>query len=350
MHGGDIYSTKIKYDFSISVNPLGFPRWAKKALRDSINKIEVYPDPSCRQLVNLLSSQTGIPKENLVLGNGASELIPAAMRALNAKNVLLFSPCFSGYKIAADSCRAHVYYLPIEECNNIANASLESFILENHIDFIIVANPNNPDGRLLNAAFFHELCFACKKNNAWLLIDECFIELSDRAETHQLSEFKNLPPNIIILRSFTKVFAMPGLRLGWAYSEKLLCQKIQAQLSEWNISTPAQNAACAILQNKRRLELYLTKSRTLIKKERAYLSSSLKKLGFMVPDSEANFILFKETKKKGELYNQLREKKILIRDCSDFEGLSQGYYRICIKKHRHNKYLVNKITELILKG
>ena len=355
MHGGDIYSEKIKYDFSISVNPLGFPSWAKGALKNSIKKISSYPDASCRTLIHRLSAFTGLAPENLLLGNGASELISAIIRALGVQNALLFSPCFTGYKAALEGAGAGIFYLPKALGLPLQEDSLpdQDWLKKNEIDLVIVTNPNNPDGTPAGKAALEKLSVICRNAGAFLLIDQCFMALSDNPENH----FEIPPENTIILRAFTKTFAMPGLRLGWAYADAGLCIKIKNQLPEWNVSLPAQEAGSAILSDKKKLERYLEKARRLIKKERDYLSSGLKRLGFRVFESAGNFILFKAAQGalagegdlssgKSSLYHQLKAKyKILIRQCGDFEGLSTEYYRVCIKNHRENRHLLHSIKK-----
>lgn len=346
MHGGDIYSKKIKMDFSVNVNPLPLPSAAKKAYCRTVKKLQNYPDINCRKLREKLSEVTGIAFEKLIAGNGASELISAIVRALKPGKTMLLAPSFTGYSQALSAFPQPEYFYLKKENNFCLTAEelvrLKNKITESGTDFLIITNPNNPNGKLMEDDILQELAVFCREKQLYLLLDETFKSLTDNPSVFFPSGF----PNLILVRAFTKSFALAGLRLGWAAADLSVTQRIKKELPEWNVSLPAQETGLALLKQGKKTEAYLEKSRRLIKKERLYLSENLIKAGFQVFPSDSNFILFYSAGQSGgeNLFLKLYEKdKILIRDCSDYIGLEKGYFRIAVKNHRENKKLIKKI-------
>ena len=353
MHGGDIYSNKIQLDFSVSINPLGMSTNVRHALAQNLSAVEHYPDQKCGKLVHALSQKLKVSETQILTGNGASELIPAVFRALNARRVLAFAPCFTGYKRAFQSANASVqnsaqlsfFNLSYETQFVLERKNLEelkNLLEQNRPDILIVANPNNPDGSVKPLPQMEVLAKLCRAYSTKLLIDECFIELSDNPGASFVPLMARYP-EVIVLRAFTKTFALPGLRLGYILcSDENLVEAVRFQLAEWSVSSLAQIAGVAALQDLSALE----QARALIKQERQFLCAGLEKLGFSVFSSDCNFILF-YSEKQPELYEKLIQKGILIRDCSDFEGLKKGFYRISVKQHTENQRLIEAIKEVL---
>ncbi|WP_027728497.1 histidinol-phosphate transaminase [Treponema sp. C6A8] len=368
MHGGDIYSHKIKHDFSININPLGLPLGAKIAYLRALKKISNYPDQKCRGLTDALSKKLGLAVEKLVFGNGASELIEALLRAERARKILLFAPSFTGYERAVKACGAIPLYFYLNEKEDFAFGEsdfdrLNDLIGREKPDFFILTNPNNPNGKLFNTKIVEKIIQLCNKSEVKLLIDECFIELAVPEEALQN---KTSSAGVYILRAFTKTFAIPGLRLGFCICpDSEAATALKAALPEWNVSVPAQEVGLVLLKSGN----YLPRARALICQEREYISAELKALGFKVYNSDVNFILFKDDFGNGAMPSQvgavagggnqnshapvdaplptsLLQKKILIRDCSDYEGLGSGFYRVAVKRHRENRRLIKAIKKV----
>ena len=275
------------------------------------------------------------------------------VRALNPKKTLLLAPSFTGYLHALSAFPNPEYFYLKKEKNFCLTkedfSELKNRIKGSAVDFLIITNPNNPDGMLFDRNLLDELVLFCRENRVFILIDETFKTLTESPEITFNPSFTNL----IIVRAFTKTFALAGLRLGWAFASSSLIARIKIQLPEWNLSLPAQETGFAILSQEKKIRRYLKKSRNLIKKERLYLSEKLKNLGFTVYPSDAAFILFYSDRPevRESLFEKLYKKhKILIRDCSDYEGLEKGFFRIGIKNHRENKKLIKKIQAEVLNG
>ena len=343
-HGGDIYKNSIEHDFSVNINPLGMPDGVIKVLSESIKACEQYPDIKARKLREKLSRRLGVDPQDIIFGNGASELIMTAVRAVKPKKILVPVPSFTGYMYAAKSCGCltEFYYMREADGFVLTDGFLEHINPETYMVFL--ANPNNPTGKYIKSELLEKIINKCDKCNAAVVLDECFAELSDNAEESMTNCYKDFP-NLLILRSFTKSFAIPGLRLGYAISTSSdLVRRMEMQIPEWSVSVPAQLAGIAALEETE----YLQKARKIIKEQREYLEKELDALGFSCVRSSADYILFKDKKeRKINLYDELIKKKILIRNCSDYEGLPDGWYRIAVKTADENSILIKALSEIV---
>ena len=344
MHGGNIYGNEIEYDFSVNLNPLGPPDAVREALAAALNHVEEYPDPEYRELRRALANYRQLAEEQLVLGNGASELIPGIIRALAPKTCMVTAPCYSGYetalKAAAPSCRIHRIFLR-EENDFTLPENICQEIARVKPNLLILTNPNNPNGKRISANRLRTIADACRTAGTVLLMDECFLALSGGDEDsliHRIGE-EGLPPTMV-LRAFTKTFAIPGVRLGYAVCSGSLAARIQRELPEWNLSVFAQYAGLAALEPSG----YMAASVEMIAQEREYLTAELKKLGIRVFLSDANYILFQSRDR--ELHRKLLDKGILIRDCRDYHGLTAGFYRAAVRTRRENTALLRCLRNI----
>ena len=214
-------------------------------------------------------------------------------------------------------------------------------------DLVILTNPGNPSGHLLSQEFLTKVAGLCRHMNIRLLIDECFIELTGEGKDNSFLKESSGTKNIFILQALTKSMAIPGIRLGYLFCPKEQdAKKVQEQVSEWNVSVIAQRAGIAGMQVLAD-GTYLSQTRQLLERERAYLTQSLQEIGAKVYPGTANFLLFYED--SIEWYATLLKQKILIRDCSDYAGLSKGFYRIAIRRREENQVLVETM-QAVKKG
>lgn len=338
-HGGDIYTRKIEYDFSANLNPLGMPEEVKIALKNSVGYWESYPDPLCRKLVSALADFEKIPPENIVCGNGAADLIYRIVAAFKPEKAVIAAPTFSEYEKALRQSGSSVikHYLSQETGFLLDDSILE--ILNSSIDMLFLCSPNNPTGRTVNPDLLKRICEKCLAENIVFVCDECFMPFVSDAESRSVRNFLN--ENIIILKAFTKIYAMAGIRLGYAvFGIKLLAGILRKTGQFWSVSAPAQIAGEAALKEKE----YLQKTTELITTERNFLTSELQKTGIIVYPSEANFLLFRCDSPLDEL---LIKKKIAIRNCGNFEGLNENYFRIAVRNHRENSVLISAIRRAL---
>lgn len=348
MHGGNIYGNEIEYDFSVNLNPLGPLKSVQDALVAALNHVEEYPDPEYRELRRGLANYWQLAEEQLVLGNGASELIPGIIRTLAPKTCMVTAPCYSGYETAlnaaAPSCRIHRiplraeddFILPENICQEIARVKP---------NLLILTNPNNPNGKRISANRLREIVDACRTAGTVLLVDECFLVLSGGDEDSLIHCIRSEALPAVMLRAFTKTFAIPGVRLGYAVCSAPMAERIQRELPEWNLSVFAQYAGRAALETVAGgTSGYLAASVEMIAREREFLSEELEKLGFRVFPSDANYILFQSRDR--ELHQKMLDKGILIRDCRDYHGLTAGFYRTAVRTHRENTVLLRCLRNI----
>lgn len=330
-HGGDIYGNNVELDFSINVNPLGTPKKIIDAVKNVACDLEKYPDFACRELKCSLSKFECVPEENIVLGNGASELIFGLSRLI--KNAEIIEPTFIEYRRAVEINGGKVYsFMP----NNLYFEKSDIGKLDFEKD-IFLCNPNNPTGHYLEIDVIEEMA---KRAKGLFIIDECFIDFVDFADSavRLIMRYSNL----VILKAFTKNYSIAGLRLGYLItSNNKVLDYLNLTLPPWRISTIAQVAGKVAIEECSDF----SKMRDLIRNERQFLIDSLTAFHIKVYPTMANFILIEAD---NQFKEKLLERKILIRRCDDFVGLSEKHYRIAVRTHEQNVKLIKAISEIEL--
>lgn len=341
IHGGDVYSARQKMkqeplDFSANINPMGMPPGAVRAAADALQQCTQYPDPLCRELRAALAAYEGIPAEQIVCGNGAADLIFRIVAATHPRRALLLEPTFAEYEQALRSMDCSIAYFPLQESEGfvLPEAFLQQLTPE--INLLFLCNPNNPTGRTVSPALLQEIWKRCEEAGILLVVDECFNEFLEHPEQNTLKDVLETGANAVILKAFTKSFAMPGLRLGYGLcGNRDLAERIFSCGQPWGVSIPAQAAGVAALQE----QGYLERMRRLIQTERRWLSENLARLGLRVFPSEANYILFR-TETEIPLRERMEQRGVLIRACGNYRGLDNRYYRIAVRGHDENERLI----------
>ena len=347
LHGGDWAGYLREYgamplDFSVNISPLGLPEGVKKAVTEALEISDRYPDPLCQALRETLSQQLGVPASQILCGNGAADLIFRLVLARQPKKAIVTAPTFQEYEQALrmTDCVVERFYLRDDEGFAVTRTLLSR--LGPHVDMLFLCEPNNPSGVTTDRALLKEILQRCMENGTLLVVDECFNAFLDQPESHSLIGEVSMHPNLFILRAFTKWYAMAGLRLGYCLckDEDLLEQMRQCG-QPWVVSTLAQAAGVAALEETD----YSQRLRVLISDERPRLEEQLQTLGCHVVSGEANYLLFFHG--DGDLAEKLRQRGILIRDCSNYQGLSKGWYRVAVRTREENDVLL-KTMEAIL--
>ncbi|MCM1024240.1 MAG: aminotransferase class I/II-fold pyridoxal phosphate-dependent enzyme [Prevotella sp.] len=338
LHGGNVYRNEILYDFSANINPLGMPEKVKNILKNSIDDWEKYPDPHCGKLINKIAEHENFPEKNIVCGNGAADLIYKTVQALAPNKSLICVPSFSEYEKALREFGSEVIMNFLSEENDFILDKNLPENLDDSIDMLILCSPNNPTGRTIDAEILEMICKKCLEKNIIFLCDECFLDFIKYGGSKSVKKFIN--KNIIVLKAFTKIYAMAGLRLGYAlFGSSELAEKVRRTGQFWSVSSPAQIAGIAAVNEKN----YIQKTFEIIETERNYLASELKKLNYKVYPSETNFILFKSNLPIDEF---LLKNKILIRNCQNFIGLGKNYFRIAVRSHEENTALIEALRRV----
>ncbi len=340
IHGGGFSSGTIQYDFSVNINPLPTPQPVKDAMSEALEHVDCYPDYDSVKLKDALASKYHIKSSQVAVGNGSSELFFAIVNAFSPCRILIPVPSFFGYEYAACRGSNEVCFLENAFSGSAFSESGSRLMeeLNKNYDLLFLANPNNPTGQLIERELLLSLFDECIRLGTIVILDECFYEFTGGKDSafQCLKEY----PNVIVVNSFTKTFSIPGVRIGYlACFDEEIIRMIQRQLPEWNISGIAESAGCACLT----CGEHIKESAEYVKKERAYLVGELKKLNIRCFDSNANFILIYDER---PLYEELFQHGILIRDASNFRGLSKGYYRIAVKSREENEILIRSLSSI----
>lgn len=342
LHGGNIYDKQVKIDFSININPLGIPDKVRKAASLGVELSEHYPDINKTALTNKLTEYYSINKNQLAVGGGAIEMIYTLVHMIRPKRALIIGPTFVEYERALKTTHSkYDYYFAREEDDFVVTKDVFPLLKSGKYDMVFVCNPNNPTGLLIERKRSQKFMEICREKQIITVIDECFMEFTMKDKKYSmLTDFEEYP-NLVIIRAFTKIFAMPGLRLGYAISvNEELMNELNNMMPPWNVSVPAQFAGVAALQEKS----FIERTKVFLTTEREWLIRQLQEVGCKVYDTKANFILFKA---REGLQDDCMKQGILIRDASSFEGIPKGFYRIGIRKREDNEKLIKLLKEIM---
>lgn len=336
IHGGNIYKQEVKADFSANLNLLGMPKKVEEAAIEGVRASIHYPDPENKRLREKLGEFHGINQDWIVCGNGAAELIFAFAQTVKPQKALVLAPSFYEYEQALKSVHCKLKVYPLKKDHEFI---LDQEILEedfNGLDALFLCNPNNPTSQLIESKLLEEIIQKCEKTQTFCVLDECFLPFVECGE--ERSGIKLLQnPYLIILRAFTKTYAMPGIRLGYLISSNIqLLEQMKEGLQPWNVSVVAQYAGAAALE----LEGFLEDTRKELGIQKIFITDLLQECNYKILGKDGNFIFFYG---EDDLAKILLEDGIMIRDCSNFRGLSQGYYRIAVRNKEENQLLAQAL-------
>lgn len=343
-HGGDWAAFELEtgrepLDFSASVSPLGVPEGVRRALCAAAAHADRYPDPDCRALRRALSEAEGVPEAWVYCGNGASELLWRCVRAAKPRRALLPVPCFGEYEAALRACGCAV-----ERFTTLPDFRLGAGILNAvtpETDLLILAQPSSPAGVSVKLALLRQLLRRCSETGTQLVLDECFLGFLDEPERLTLRPELPEHPELLLIRAFTKLWGMAGVRLGWALcADGAFLDAMRREGPPWSVSHLAQEAGVAALRERD----YAGRVRALLAAERPKLAEGLRRLGLRVVPGEANYLLFKSAV---PLDAPLRERGILLRRCGDFAGLDGGWYRAAVRTAEDNARLLAALAEVL---
>jgi threonine-phosphate decarboxylase len=356
-HGGNVYKVAREQripvdrimDFSASINPLGPPAVGLCAIRAALKQIVHYPDPDCWKLRQALARQCGVDPDMILVGNGSTELIHLLPRALAIKAALIMGPTFEEYARALTNAGSSVQYIharreerfrpPLKEVLRQLSATRSRF------DAVWLCNPNNPTGQVMNRRAVRELAEVVDRQQGWLIVDEAFI---DYCPTQSVVSMLSPHPRVMVLRSLTKFYAMPGLRIGYLVGASKVLDRLRDRQPPWSVNSLVQEVSRAMLHD----HAYAARSRTFMKSERLRFVRGLRSLsGLRVYSSAANFVLIElpASTCASEVTDRLACERLLVRDCSTLPGLTTQMIRVAIRTAKENRRLLAALGACVRK-
>lgn len=347
VHGGDVTGYRLRYgrrplDFSASLNPFGMPRTVRAAAKDAVDDSAAYPDPLCRELRAALARHVALPEECLFIGNGAADVIYRFVQAAKPRKALVPAPAFAEYEraLASVGCTGKYHQLHPENGFQLEEDILAE--LTPDIDVVFLCQPNNPTGKLIAPALLKEIVKQAASVDAVVFLDECFCRFVDDWQTYSLVREVPERSNLFILDSFTKLYAMAGIRLGYGMtSDSRLLDRVYGAGQPWSVSTMAQAAGLAALNETE----YVEHSLHELREAKENLVTGLRRFDFTVLGHDANYVFF--FTRTPNLDRRLMEKGILIRNCGNFRGLENGYYRAAVRLPEENERLLQALATVV---
>jgi threonine-phosphate decarboxylase len=357
VHGGEVLDAAAKtglhrediLDFSSSVNPLGPSQKVLNTIVDSFSRIQAYPDSNSNELRVVIAKHYGVNKNNIIMGNGSTELMylfcevflkPGEFAAMPA-------PTFGEYESAVRKTGSDIRFIKF---NGTFEIDAESFLEQaKGAKIIFICNPNNPTSMLTPTKELTKIIQTAMERDCMVFLDEDFLEfIKNERELSMVSKI-NTYTNLFILKSFTKIYGLTGLRIGYGIANQDIIDVMTCSKIPWNLNCLGQAAAVTALQD----DEHLQKTLSLIETEKAYLKEGLSQIsGFKLFPADANFF-FIDTRETGftaaQLSQSMLEQGILIRDCSSFKGLDEFFVRVAVKTHSENERLLSVLRGIVKK-
>lgn len=348
IHGGDWAGYEEQYhrpflDFSANISPLGVPESVCRAIAGAAQTADRYPDPLCRALCAAIAEREQVPAGFVLCGNGAAELIFRVVLACRPHRALLPAPTFAEYEAALQTvdCVPERYCLTPENGFALDEGFLRRIVPG--VDLVVLCEPNNPTGRTTSRKLLLRIAARCREVGALLVLDECFNDFLDEPAAHSLVNELQTNRNLLILKAFTKIYAMAGVRLGYCLcGDTGLLEAMRAAGQPWAVSGLAQAAGLAALQE----TAYVRQVQKLIRTERPRLVTGLNHLGLTVIPGEANYLLFQSKVPP----DTLKQRGILLRNCGNYPGLDHTWYRTAVRTREENAVLLAALREVLTDG
>jgi len=351
-HGGNYREVTKRYgflpneilDFSANINPWTGSLGIEEIVRVNLKDIYHYPDPQYTELIKQISQYLGVDRENILAGNGSTELIYLVARALLPRRALIFAPTFFEYERALRTCGGEPKFLFLKESQGFSVNIRKIIEATEDVEAVFICNPNNPTGTFFPKEKLLELVKIAEGREITLILDESYLDFKYPGES--LVKEAQETRHLLVLRSFTKFFGVAGLRLGYGVGGRHLIEKMAHFKEPWTVNSLAQAVGIYLLRNEQKIK----EIREAVNKETEFLFGQLSRIAGLKPyPPEANFILVKiETElSSSELQEDLAKKGILIRDCSNFAGLNDKFFRVAVRKREENLRLIDSLTKAI---
>lgn len=349
-HGADLVAVARKYgidsgvlrDFSANVNIFHSEKIGEYMKDFDIKSLFCYPDIHYTVLREILALRYGVDEKEVVVGNGATGLIYLIARDSRFQRIGVWQPSFTEYERAIKACGKEVVALYYDENFNLDK---KSFSALDDLDLVFICNPNNPNGRLNH---IEDIANRCEHRGVALCVDETFIEFSHREEEYSVLPLIRTHPNLMVLRALTKFYSLAGLRLGYLFTSQKNASFLTSLQEPWTVNALASQLASVVFDKE-----FISRSKEFYRVETEFMYGKLSQIEDLnVYPTDVNFILFELKKMSAASLKEslLLEHRILIRDCSNYRGLGEGFVRVNIKDRRQNEELLVALCAEIMKG
>ncbi|MEK3882274.1 threonine-phosphate decarboxylase CobD [Paenibacillus sp. PL2-23] len=348
-HGGDLATASERFglpadaflDFSSNMNPLGPPAAVHQALLAYGEELPRYPDPVSRRLRNRLADKHGISMDAILVGNGAAELIDLAVRALKPSKMAIAAPCFGEYEDAAKRAGIPVYAGHLRAAADFVldERWVEEALERSGADLYMLGSPNNPTGACIEPSLIRRLL----ESGATVVLDEAFLDFVPHVDRMTFVKEASLRGSLFVLRSMTKLYAIPGIRLGYMTGNPQALETMKRLQVPWSVNSLAQAIGCAVLED----EAFMKATWTWLSEESEFVRNGLRRLGCRDYPGNANYVLVRLPEgapfTSAELQSAMGSRGVLIRDASLFRGLDERYIRVAVKGRADNERLLEAL-------
>lgn len=360
-HGSDLEKIEAVYgikkeeiiSFSANVNPLGLAPKVKTGLSEHIDCLTAYPDREYTALRKSIGSYVNSSFENILVGNGSTELISLFAKLCNPKHAIIFGPTYSEYEHEISLCGGKSSYFELKESDNFVadidelKKQISASLGSTPVDLLIICNPNNPTSALISREVMNDIVSFCNNQHINVIVDETYMEFVEDFENVTAIELTKTYSNLVVLRGISKFFASPGLRLGYGVtSNQELISGIKGLQIPWSINSLAEVAGKLMFEDTK----YIIDTKNYIAKERNRIYSRLLSIpALKVYKPTANFIMCKiisGDKTAQDLFDEAIKEKLMIRDCASFTFLDESFFRLCFMKEEDNNRLLEVIERV----
>jgi threonine-phosphate decarboxylase len=356
IHGGQLRQIAARFevpseclvDFSANINPAGPPPGVLSAIQHALKTPETvvaYPDLELTELKRSIARYAGVRPKNIAVANGFVPLLEATLRSLKVTRCLLPVPSFNEYRRTLENTGIIVipHQLAAGKGFRYELDDLLQALQNNACDSVLLANPQNPSGALCEAGQMRQLMTTAAERGVSVLLDEAFIDYSS---SQSLTRFAAEQPNVIVFRSVTKFFAIPGLRVAYAVGQFGGIEAMNRLIAPWPVTSLASDAVCAALCD----EEYADQTRILNKRRRAWLEEELARLNVTTYPASANFLLLRfsdEVNVAGVWERMIVQERIVLRSCANFEGLMPGHLRVAVRSEVENERMIRALKRVL---
>lgn len=346
-HGGNLnhlmnlsgLSAEEILDFSANINPVGLPEWFRPVVSSTLASVVHYPDPESADLVKAAVERYGCSPDQVLVGNGSSEVLHLLPRALGKKRAVILAPSYVDYATAAEAADLKVDYVFLKEIDHFLPDLRRLEPMLSGDELVFVCTPNNPTGLLVNAEHLREI--ATRNPSNLFIVDEAFGDFVEGMDSLTSAR----PPNVVVLLSLTKIYAIPGLRLGLAICESEIVKSIKRIQPTWSVNSIAQVVGSAALRDSH----YVKRTRSFVRQQREALENDLKSIsGLTVYPGRANFLFVRIDRKDldaFELASRVLRDGIAIRVCENFQGLDKRFFRVAVRTEEQNQKLCSSLKK-----